>query len=227
MRYYLERRDPEFEPKMAEILCVYRQIAMLQAHSKSGNSEDGSEASLAIISYDEKPGIQAIGTTAPDRPPLPGKSPTVMRDHEYKRHGTFTLMAGIDLLTGHVHALVKDRHRSREFIEFLKLIDNAYPADTAIEIILDNHSAHVSRETTAWLAERPIGRFALTFTPTHGSWLNIIEGFFSKLARSVLRHIRVSSKPELKERLMAFISDINRQPIVHTWRYKIGNSLTP
>jgi transposase len=179
VRYYLERRDPEFEPKMAEILCVYRQIAMLQAQSESGHSEDGSEASLAIISYDETPGIQAIGTTAPDRPPLPGKGPTVMRDHEHKRHGTLTLMAGIDLLTGHVHALVKDRHRSREFIEFLKLIDHAYPVDTAIEIILDNHSAHVSHETTAWLADQPIGRFALTFTPTHGSWLNIIEGFSS------------------------------------------------
>src|SRR6266436_9185317 len=94
---------------------------------------------LAIISYDEKPGIQAIGTTAPDRPPLPGISPTVMRDHEYKRHGTLTLMAGIDLLTGNVHAVVKERHRSREFIEFLKLLDAAYPADTAIEVILDNH----------------------------------------------------------------------------------------
>ncbi|HEY3618249.1 MAG TPA: transposase, partial [Candidatus Sulfotelmatobacter sp.] len=90
--------------------------------------------------------------------------------------------AGIDLLTGHVHALVKERHRSREFIEFLKLLDTAYPADTAIEIILDNHSAHVSRETTSWLAAQPIGRFTFTFTPTHGSWLNLIEGFFSKLA---------------------------------------------
>src|SRR5690348_1996638 len=125
-----------------------------------------------------------------------------MRDHEYKRHGTLTLIAGIDLLTGHVHALVKERHRSREFIEFLKLLDAAYPADTAIEIILDNHSAHVSRETTSWLAAQPIGRFTFTFTPTHGSWLNLIEGFFSKLARSVLRHIRVSSKHELRERLM-------------------------
>ncbi len=203
-----------------------RDDAMLQGHGESGHSEDGSAASLAIISYDEKPGIQAIGTTAPDRPPLPGKSPTVMRDHEYKRHGTLTLMAGIDLLTGHVHALIKDRHRSREFIELLKLIDTAYPADTAIEIILDNHSAHLSRETTAWLADQPIRRFTLTFTPTHG-WLNIIEGFFFKLARSVLRHIRVSSKQELKERLMAFISDVNRDPIVHTWRYKIGESVTP
>src|SRR5215472_1737496 len=179
---------------------------------------------LAIVSYDEKPGIQAIGTTAPDRPPLPGTSPTVMRDHEYKRYGTLTLMAGIDLLTGHVHALVKERHRSREFIEFLKLLDAAYPANTAIEIILDNHSAHVSRETTSWLAAQPLGRFTFTFTPTHGSWLNLIEGFFSKLARSVLRHMRVSSKHELGECLMAFIGDVNREPVVHTWRYKIDNA---
>jgi transposase len=227
VRYYLEKRDPEFDPKMAEILCVYRQVAMLREQADSGHSQDqdsGAGGSLAIVSYDEKPGIQAIATTAPDRPPLPGKSPTVMRDHEYKRHGTLTLMAGIDLFTGHVHALVKERHRSREFIEFLKLLDTAYPADTAIEVILDNHSAHISRETTTWLAAQPIGRFTFTFTPTHGSWLNLIEGFFSKLARSALRHIRVSSKHELKQRLMAFIDDVNREPVVHTWRYQIADA---
>ena len=223
VRYYLERRDPEFEPKMAEILCVYRQVVMLRAEGERSQGQDGG-GDLAIVSYDEKPGIQAIGTTAPDRPPLPGTSPTVMRDHEYKRHGTLTLMAGIDLLTGHVHALVSDRHRSREFIEFLKLLDAAYPADTAIEVILDNHSAHVSRETASWLGAQPIGRFTFTFTPTHGSWLNLVEGFFSKLARSVLRHIRVNSKHELKKRLLAFIDDINREPVVHTWRYKIDDA---
>jgi transposase len=91
------------------------------------------------------------------------------------------LLAGIDLVTGKVHALVKDRHRSREFIEFLKLVDAAYPIHTAIRLILDNHSAHVSKETKAWLATRPAGRFEFTFTPTHGSWLNLVEGFFSKL----------------------------------------------
>jgi transposase len=224
VRYYLEQRDPEFEPKMAEILCVYRQVAMLRADEEKSQSHDRGGVSLAIVSYDEKPGIQAIGTTTPDRPPLPSTSPTVMRDHEYKRHGTLTLGAGIDLLTGHVHALIKERHRSREFIEFLRLLDAAYPADTAIEVILDNHSAHVSRETTSWLAAQPIGRFTFTFTPTHGSWLNLIEGFFSKLARSLLRHIRVSSKHELKERLIAFIGDVNREPVVHTWRYKIDNA---
>ena len=93
VRYYLEKRDPEFEPKMAEILCVYRQVAMLRNEAAKGQDSGGG---LVIVSYDEKPGIQAIGTTAPDRPPLPGTSPTVMRDHEYKRHGTLTLVAGID-----------------------------------------------------------------------------------------------------------------------------------
>jgi transposase len=85
---------------------------------------------------------------------------------------------------------------SREFIEFLKLLDATYPASTAIKLILDNHSAHISKETRGWLATRPAGRFEFTFTPTHGSWLNLIEGFFSKFAHSVLRHIRVASKQE-------------------------------
>jgi transposase len=127
------------------------------------------------------------------------------------------LLAGIDLLTGAVHALVKDRHRSREFIEFLKSIDAAYPAHTAIKLILDNHSAHISKETKAWLASQPVGRFEFTFTPKHGSWLNLVEGFFSKLARSVLRQIRVASKQELKDRIMAAMDEFNRDPVVHTW----------
>src|ERR1700726_4364056 len=110
VRYYLEQRDPEFEPKMAEILCVYRQVAMLRSEAAKGQDSGGG---LVIGSYDDKPGIQAIGTTLQDRPPLPGPSPTVMRDHEYKRPGTLTPMAGIDLLTGHVHALVKILPRRR------------------------------------------------------------------------------------------------------------------
>jgi transposase len=120
----------------------------------------------AVVCYDEKPGIQAIATTAPDLPPEPGIHATLARDHEYKRHGTLSLLAGIDLLTGKVHALVRDRHRSREFIEFLRLLDAAYPASTAIKLILDNHSAHISKETRSWLATRPTGRFEFTFTPT-------------------------------------------------------------
>ena len=218
MRYYLERRDTDFAKKMAEVLCVYRQVKILKkaaAVSKKKPSD-----AVAIVSYDEKPGIQAIATTAPDLPPAPGVHATFAREHEYKRHGTVSLLAGIDLVTGKVHALVKDRHRSCEFIDFLKLVDAAYPTHTAIRLILDNHSAHISKETNAWLAARP-GRFEFTFTPKHGSWLNLIEGFFSKLARSVLRHIRVASKQELKDRIMAAMDHFNENPVVHTWSYKL------
>ena len=220
VRYYLEQRDAEFEQKMAKVLCVYREVQVLKKIAKSRKSGK----SVAIVSYDEKPGIQAIATTAPDLPPVPGVHATFARDHEYKRHGRLSLLAGIDLLTGKVHALVRDRHRSREFIEILKLLDARYPSQTAVKVILDNHSAHISRETRTWLAAQPPGRFEFTFTPKYGSWLNLIEGFFSKFARSVLRHIRVSSKYELKQRIMAAIDDINRHPVTHTWSYKLAEA---
>jgi transposase len=222
VRYYLERRDPEFKAKMAEVLCVYREVKLIKEIAAAAN-EEPSDA-VAIVSYDEKPGIQAIATTAPDLPPEPGVHATFARDHEYKRNGTVSLLAGIDLLTGQVHALVSDRHRSREFIEFLKLIDAAYPAHTAIKLILDNHSAHISKETKAWLADQPAGRFEFTFTPKHGSWLNLVEGFFSKLTRSVLRHIRVTSKQELKDRIIAAIDEFNHHPVVHTWSYRLDRA---
>jgi transposase len=221
VRYYLEERDPDFAKKMAEVLCVYRQVKILKGTAVASKKKPGD--AVAIISYDEKPGIQAIETTAPDLPPEPGVHATFAREHEYKRHGTVSLLAGIDLVTGKVHALVKDRHRSREFIEFLKLLDDAYPAHTAIKLILDNHSAHISKETRAWVAERPAHRFEFTFTPKHGSWLNLVEGFFSKLTRSVLRHIRVATKQELKDRIMAAM-DFNQEPVVHTWSFKLDKA---
>jgi transposase len=223
VRYYLERRDPEFKQKMAEVLCVYREVQLIKEAAAAAKEAPGD--AVAIVSYDEKPGIQAIANTAPDLPPAPGAYESFARDHEYKRHGTVSLLAGIDLLTGKVHALVRDRHRSCEFIEFLKLLDATYPTHTAIRLILDNHSAHISRQTKAFLVTQPAGRFELTFTPKHGSWLNLVEGFFSKLARSVLHHIRVASKQELKDRLMAAMDHFNRNPVVHTWSYKLNGAL--
>ena len=216
VRYYLERRDAAFEAKMTEVLCVYREVALLR-ENQSGNN-------VAIISYDEKPGIQAIGNTAPDLPPQPRSHPAFARDHEYKRHGTLSLLAGIDLLTGQVHASIEDRHRSREFIGFLKKLDAAYPTATAIKVILDNHSAHISKETKAWVDSQPEGRFSFVFTPKHGSWLNLVEGFFSKMARSMLRHIRVASKAELKTRILAYLDDVNADPVIHHWTYKIAEA---
>jgi hypothetical protein len=222
VRYNPERRDPELKQKMAEVLCSYREVKLIKETAATAKQEPND--AVAIVSYDEKPGIQAIANTAPDLPPEPGVQPAFARDHEYKRYGTVSLLPGIDLLTGQVHALVRDRHRSREFIEFLKLVDAAYPTHTAIKLILDNHSAHISKETKAWLAEQPVGPSNSPSTPKHGSWLNLVEGLFSKLARSVLRHIRVTSKQELKDRIMAAMAEFNRHPVVHTWSYKLDKA---
>src|SRR5271168_5287687 len=152
VRYYLERRDAEFEPKMAEVLCVYREVQVLK---KAAAKAEKSKKPVAIVSYDEKPGIQAIATTAPDLPPVPGRHASFARDHEYKRHGTLSLLAGIDLLTGKVHALVRERHRSREFIEFLKSLESAYPTSTAIKLI---QSFRTHFEGNPSLARHPAAR---------------------------------------------------------------------
>ena len=213
--YYLERRDPEFTRKMAEVLCVYRDVALLREKVTRGEQQ-----MVAVLSYDEKPGIQAIENTARDRPPVPGKHPNVARDYEYRRHGTVSLLAGIDLLSGKVWAQVRERHRSKEFVEFLKLLDAKYPAEFTLRMILDNHSAHISRETRAYLSTRP-GRYEFVFTPTHGSWLNLVESFFAKLAKTVLRGMRVRSKQELMERLLRYLQELNEDPVVFRWRYRV------
>lgn len=214
--YYLEQRDPEFEQKMRQVLYVYRQVDLLRDQAE-GNKK---KPLRAFVSYDEKPGIQAIATTAPDLPPVPGQYPTVGRDYEYVRHGTVTLMAGLDLMSGHIHRMVVERHRSREFVEFLKQMDGYYPDETKIRVVLDNHSAHISKETRAYLATVP-NRFEFTFTPKHGSWLNLVESFFGKVARTLLRGIRVRSKAELVERIEQYIDRLNEEPVIFRWTYKM------
>ena len=212
VKYYLERRDPEFEAKMKEVLMVYHEV-MLQ-------NEGGPAAAppaVITVSIDEKPGVQAIANTAPDLPPVPGKHPTVSRDHEYKRHGTLSILASLDLHDGHVVARVEERHRSREFISLLKDLDAYYPTEVTIRVILDNHSAHISKETRAYLATRP-HRFKYVHTLKHGSWLNLVETLFGKMARTFLRQIRVHSKGELKERILRGIAEINAAPVVHRWK---------
>lgn len=214
IQYYLERRDPEFEPKMVQVLHVYKEVEMWREKGVPPPEL------VAVLSYDEKPGIQAIENTAPDLPPVPGKHATVGRDHEYIRHGTLSLLAGIDLLSGEVLGLVRKRHRSAEFIEFLKLADAHYPAGARIRIVLDNHSAHISKETRAFLGTLP-NRFEFTFTPKHGSWLNLIESFFGKMAKTLLRGIRVASADELKTRIELYLKEVNETPVVFRWKYKL------
>ena len=211
IEYYLERRDPAFEQKMQEVLMVYQEVNL------QNDLKENAFPSLITVSVDEKPGVQAIQNIAPDLPPKPGKHKSVGRDYEYKRLGTVSILAALDLHDGKIIAQVHERHRSCEFIALLKELDAHYAPECTIRVVLDNHSAHISKETMKYLASRP-GRFIYVHTPKHGSWLNLIEAAFSKMARTFLRHIRVSSKAELKERILEGINEINSAPVVYRWK---------
>jgi transposase len=213
VRYYLERRDAQFERKMAEVLMVYRDVNLYRADA----AYDARPVPVYTVSVDEKPGVQALGTTGADLPPVPGKHGSVGRDHEYVRHGTVSILAALDLHTGEILANVELRHRSVEFVALLRRLDEHYPSDAVIRVVLDNHSAHISKETMAYLASRP-GRFEYVHTPKHGSWLNLVESAFSKMARSFLRHIRVASIDERKQRILKGIDEMNAHPVRFQWK---------
>jgi len=213
VQYYLERRDPDFEAVMRKVLIVYQDVELQNAMRAAGMIA----SSVITVSVDEKPGVQAIANTAPDLPPVPGKHPKISRDHEYERLGTCSILAALDLQDGHITARVEDRHRSAEFTSLLSDLDARYPPECTIRIILDNHSAHLSKETQAFLSQHP-NRFQYVLTPKHGSWLNIVETLFGKMARTFLRHIRVKSLDELKTRILKGVAEINSAPVVHRWK---------
>ena len=219
IRYYCEKRDPDFENKMHEVLVVYKQISM--QFDEDGNIIIPDEEPMVhTVSCDEKPGIQAIATTGEDLRPTRDNG-CVMRDHEYVRLGTLSLLAGIDLLTGEAIPLVSETHKSSDFIQLLEILDKKYPKSDVIRIICDNHSAHKSKEVQNYLATKPDGRFVFVFTPTHGSWLNLIESFFSKMTKQMLRGIRVKSKQELEDRIYKYFEEVNADPVVYHWTYKL------
>ena len=184
--------------------------------------KNGKDVDVAIVSYDEKPGMQAVGNKYPDLMPVVDKYPTISRDYEYIRHGTLSLLAGIDLLTGTIHYQVYEKHRSAEFIDFLKIMDLYYPQKLKIVVILDNLRVHTSKETQKYLESVP-QRFQFVFTPKHASWLNIIESLFSKMTRSLLRGMRVSSKEKLIDRISQYFDDINETPVIFKWKYKMDD----
>ena len=230
MAYYCERRDPNFKAKMHNVLLLYKQLSF--RFDEDGNLipwEEGQE--VHVLSYDEKPGIQAVANTAPDLRPEAGGAGdaggaggrgTVRRDYEYRRLGTLSLLASIDLLTGEATPLVSETHKSSDYVEFLKILDGKYPKGDLIRIVLDNVSVHTSAETRRYLATVP-GRFEFVFTPRHGSWLNLVEGFFSKMTRQMLRGIRVSSKDELKERILRYFKEVNAEPVVYRWKWNLSD----
>jgi transposase len=131
-----------------------------------------------------------------------------------------SLLAAIDLQTGEAIPLVSETHKSSDFISFLKALDQRYPEGDKLRIILDNHSVHTSRETQEYLNTIP-GRFEFVFTPTHGSWLNMVEGFFSKRTRQMLMGIRVDSKEELAERIYKYFDEVNAVPVPYKWKYRM------
>ena len=217
--YYCENRDPDFDQKMHNVLLVYKQLSM--QFDEDGNLlpyfDDGQE--VHVLSYDEKPGIQAIANTTEDLPP-DEKHKTISRDYEYKRLGTVSLLAGIDLQTGKAFPLVREKHSSKEYVEFLQLLNSKYPKKDKIRLVLDNLKVHSSKETRDYLATVP-GRFEFVFTPKHGSWLNLVEGFFSKLTRQSLKGIRVKSVEELTQRIYKYFDEVNADPLVYHWKYKL------
>lgn len=219
IRYYCEKRDPDFENKMHDVLVVYKQVS-LQFDEEGRIIIPDDKPVVHTVSCDEKPGIQAIAATSDDLRPRHGNG-CVWRDYEYKRPGTLSLIAGIDLLTGEAIPVVSENHKSSDFICLLKKLDERYPEGDVIRIICDNHSAHKSKEVRNYLATRPEERFVFVFTPTHGSWLNLIEGFFSKITKQMLKGIRVNSKEELANRIYLYFDEVNREPVVYRWTYKM------
>ena len=217
VRYYVERRDPAFESKMANVLHVYKEVEIINEGLLRGEVR---ELGMVTISYDEKPGIQALAVTTADRPPVAGQHSSHLRDYEYKRLGTVSLLAGLDLHSGRLIETISNTHKSADFITFLKKLDGSYPAQQKIRLLLDNHSAHISRETRDYLDSVP-QRFVFVFMPKHGSWLNLVENLFSKMTRSMLRGIRVATKQELIDRIHQYFEEVNADPVVFRWKYKM------
>ena len=218
IQYYCERRDPDFEEKMHNILLIYKKLSM-QFDDEGRLLPFKDERITHIISYDEKPGIQAISNISDDLMPNQTNG-TIKRDYEYKRLGTLSLLTGIDLHTGDAIALVSDTHNSNDYIQFLDKLDKKYPDKDKIRLILDNLKVHSSQKVVEYLKSIP-GRFEFVFTPTHGSWLNLVECFFSKMTKQMLHGIRVDSKEELLQRIYKYFDEINADPIVYHWRWHL------
>lgn len=219
IKYYCEKRDPDFEQKMHDVLLVYKQVS-LQFNENGDIIIPESGPMVHTVSCDEKPGIQAIATTGADLRPTT-ETGCVYRDAEYKRLGTLSLLAGIDLLTGIAIPVVSETHKSSDFILLLKKLDGMHPQGDIIRVVCDNHSAHKSKETRNYLSTLPEGRFVFVFTPKHGSWLNLVESFFSKMTKQMLKGIRVQSKQELEERIYLYFDEVNKEPVVYHWTYKL------
>ena len=167
-----------------------------------------------VLCVDDKSQIQALDRTQPGLPLTFGKPST--RTHDYKRHGTTSLFAALDVATGKVIGQLKRRHRSVEFLQFLKAIDAAVPSGQDIHLIMDNYGTHKTQAVRAWLSTRP--RYHVHFTPTSASWLNLVERFFSQISEQWIKRSAHTSVAQLEQSIREYIDRHNQDPKPFVWR---------
>src|SRR5216684_9354782 len=197
IRQFKLSNDPHFAAKLRDIVGLYVDPP---AHA-------------IVLSIDEKSQIQALDRTQPGLPMKNGRAGTMT--HDYKRHGTTTLFAALNVLEGKVLGQCMKRHRHQEFIRFLNAVEARVPAKRAIHAIIDNYAAHKHPKVMEWLDRHP--RFTFNFTPTSASWLNAVEGFFAKLTKQRLKRGVFRSVEELKTAIHRFLADTNQNPMPFTW----------
>jgi len=197
VKRFKKSRDPEFESKMADVVGLY-----LNPPEKS-----------MVFCVDEKSQIQALQRSQPNLPMRPG-SPE-RQTHDYHRHGTTTLFAALDVISGKVFGQCKDRHRAIEFIDFLKHLDAQTPRKMDLHIISDNYAAHKTAEVKQFLEEHP--RFKMHFTPTSSSWLNLVERWFAEITNKRIRRGDWHSLTELKRAIYAYMREWNKNPKPFRW----------
>ena len=197
VRHFKLSNDPQFVSKLRDIVGLYI------------NPPDHA----IVLSLDEKTQIQALDRTQPGLPMKKGRAGTMT--HDYKRHGTTTLFAALDVLEGKVIGRCMKRHRHQEFIRFLSTIEAKVPVKKAIHVVIDNSAAHKHPKVLAWLACHP--RFVFHFTPTSASWLNAVEGLFAKLAKQSLNRGVFRSLEELKAAIHRLLAETNASPKPFTW----------
>ncbi len=192
--------DPAFFIKASEIRAVYRTCPPF----------------AVVLSVDEKTGITARSRKHPDQPERPGRR--ARRDFEYIRHGTVSIVAALNVHTGQILTEKINRNDSDTFVKFLRLLDQTFPSQTQIHLVLDNGASHTAKKTRAWLARHP--RFHIHWTPKHASWLNQVEIFFSTLTRRMLRRGQFTSRQDLADRIDTFVlayDEHNAKP--YRWTY--------
>jgi transposase len=197
VRTFKRSRDPEFAAKLTDIVGLYM----------------NPPTQAVVLSIDEKSQIQALDRTQPGLPLKPGRCGTMT--HDYKRHGTTTLFAALNVLDGSVIGRCMQKHRHEEFIRFLSAVERQVPAGKLIEAVVDNYATHKHPKVKAWLQRHP--RWTFHFTPTSGSWLNAVENFFSVLTRKRIRRGSFHSIVDLQAAIKRYLAEHNAEPKPFVW----------